>query len=260
MNDHGSTNDTTMLGIFTLEDNVPTHPEIVLSNCTDTAMLGQLVTLFDGNPIIRFFLVPGTEESELDLSADLYFVKDGGSWVLSSGNTMVDILFDNSGFNPNGSEGTFELILDDTGNYMIVTGAEVAAPQAAPPLVDSTEDDIFAEMSHAQDTSEAVPFHIDPSVLGDGDNEIIVNDFNVGSDILALPDGMTVKDVVVDADNEFTDVIVGRHSDEIGNSDIVVRLLGVSQADLPGHEYGIEGENVAENLISQLLISGLSLE
>jgi len=260
MSDNGSTNDTTMLGIFTLEDNVPSQPEIVLSNCTDTAMLGQLVTLFEGNPVIRFFLVPGPEGAKLDMTADLYFIKDGSNWVLGSGNTMADVLFDDTGFNPNGTEDTFELVRDNAGNYTITTGETSVAPIDDPLLLDNAEDTIFTEASHAPDTPETEPLYIDPSALEEGQNEIIVNDFNVGSNVLELPEGMTVKDVVVDADNAFTEVIVGPDSDVIGNADIVVRLHGVSQADLPTHEYATEGENMAEDLISQLLNSGLSLE
>ena len=79
MEENAPMNNTTMLGTYTLDGNVPVEPEIVLSNCQDTAMLGQLVSMFEGTPDIRFFLIHEVDESAIDLAADFFFLKDSGT-------------------------------------------------------------------------------------------------------------------------------------------------------------------------------------
>lgn len=255
----GNPENTPMLGTYVLDGDTPTDPQIVLANCQDTMMLGQLVTLFGANPVIRFFLVPG--ESEIsDPSMEFFFVKDNGNWVLASGSTLTNVLFDDTGFNPGGSEGTFSIIQEGDGTYTIATGVPSDAPVAAHLLVDIPEEDIFTEVPLGGTDSEAEHFFIDPSVLDDGESEIIVNNFRLGSDILELPDDMSVKDVLFNSETDYTDVVIGRSTDDTGEFDIVVRLLGVSQADLPKPEYGADADNLADDLINQLVSSGISLD
>ena len=104
------TNHTTMLGTYTLDGNVPVEPEIVLANCHDTTMLGQLVGMFSGDYGIRFFLINDVAEDSVDLGADFHFLRDGGNWVLANNNHMIHVHFDDASFNPSGSEETFSMI------------------------------------------------------------------------------------------------------------------------------------------------------
>lgn len=246
-----------MLGTFRLDDDKPADPEIVLTNCRDTALLGRLVTVFSENPDIRFFLIIDDTQA-FDPAKDYYFVKDGSNWVLGSEDIFVEVLFDDTNFNPNGSEETFAIMQNDVGDYSIVTGQTTDIPDDI--LVDMDQEDIFSEPTIAFDEADTEHLFIDPSVLADGENEIIVNNFRLGNDILEFPDGVSVKDVVMDDNADFTDVIVGDISDNSGESDIVVRLLGVCQADLPAPEYGADADSLAEELINQLVNSGINLD
>lgn len=250
-----------MLGTFSLDGKIPAEPEIVLTNCTDTAMLGNLVSMFQGNPDIRFFLVEGAEEAGIDLNADLYFLKDSGNWVLASHNTMVGVRFDDASFNPTGTEGIFSINQADDGTWSI--SADEAQVAHMPPsdqlLVDMAEDDIFgADADIAPTGTDADTFFIDPSVLAQGENEIVLTNFHLGTDSLELPEGMSIKDVIVDTEQDLAEVVIGQ-TDTAGD-DIVVKLLGVAQSDLPTHEYGLESDSANDDIISHMINSGINAE
>eukprot|EP00831_Metopus_contortus_P009632 TRINITY_DN13711_c0_g1_i1.p2 TRINITY_DN13711_c0_g1~~TRINITY_DN13711_c0_g1_i1.p2 ORF type:complete len:202 (+),score=40.45 TRINITY_DN13711_c0_g1_i1:573-1178(+) len=190
------TNSTRMLGTYSLDGKVPAEPEIVLSNCHDTAMLGQLVGMFAGDPDIRFFLIDTVEENAIDLNANFHFLKDGGNWVLANENTLHAVLFDDASFNPSGSEETFSLIHRHDGSYSITTNATSHEFSDLPPseqlLVDTMEDNLFPDDQAAHTHSDSNTLFIDPSVLAEGQNEIVVSNFTPGSDHLELPYGMSV--------------------------------------------------------------------
>jgi hypothetical protein len=252
-------NQTTMLGTYTLDGDVPVQPEIVLANCTDTARVGQLVSAFQGLPDIRFFLIENVDENAIDLNADFHFLKDGGNWILANHNTMMEVLFDDAGFNPVGSEGTFALNPGDDGSWSIVTGDEAAQSAHLPPseqlLVDMGHDDIFAGDSHAiHVTTEPETFFVDPSVLAQGEHEILVANFTIGHDTLELPEGLSIKDVVVDTEHDLTEVII---SGADNTEDFVVKLMGMHQPDLPGQDYAITSDTDGDDLIHHMINSGL---
>ena len=266
MTNNADMNNTTMLGTYTLDGNVPAEPEIVLANCQDTVMLGQLVSMFAGSPEIRFFLIHEVNASAIDLAADFHFLKDSGNWVLANSDTMLDVLFDDADFNPSGSEETFSLIHLNDGSYSIATDTMHAASHMTdlPPsdqlLVDIAEDHLFMDGHHHVDQTgtDGDSFFIDPSVLADGQSEIVLSNFTFGSNHLELADGMSIKDVVVDNEHHLTEVVIGQN-DHMGD-DIVVKLLGISQPDLPMHEYGIEGEHATDDLINHLIHSGMNVD
>ncbi|MGE4422244.1 MAG: hypothetical protein AB7D39_08105 [Pseudodesulfovibrio sp.] len=272
MTDSTYMNETTMLGTYTLDGNVPVDPEIVLSDCHDTAMLGQLVDMFAGDADIRFFLLPDVDRAAIDLGADFHFIKDTGNWVLANSNVMHPVLFDDAGFNPGGHEGTFSISLLDDGSYAVNTGP-AADPGADLPhdalLVDLPEHDLFVDghTAHLHGHSEAhMDGHglhaganegglfIDPSVLGHGQSEIVVTNFTLGSNHLELPDNMSVKDVVVDNEHDLTSVILSQN-DHVGD-DIVVKLLGVSHPDMPAHDFHVDANHSGDDLITHLIHSG----
>lgn len=274
MTDSANMNETTMLGTYTLDGNVPVDPEIVLSDCRDTAMLGQLVGMFAADADIRFFLLPDVDRAAVDLGADFHFVKDTGNWVLANSNTMHAVLFDDAGFNPGGHEGTFSLSPQADGSYALNTGP--ADPGADLPhdalLVDLPEHDIFLD-GHTADThghawhtdghelhagTEPNGLFIDPSVLGHGQSEIVVTNFTFGSNHLELPDNMSVKDVVVDSEHDLTSVVIGQN-DHLGD-DIVVKLLGVSHPAVPAHDFHIDADHPGDDLITHLIHSGRHVE
>lgn len=256
MTDNKDMNETTMLGTYTLDGDAPIEPEIVLSNCTDTTMLGQLVSVFKGNPDIRFFLIENVDESSIDLGADFHFLKDHGNWILANHNTMMDVLFDDASFNPAGTEGTFSLYQDENGAWGVATGEDYLPPSDQL-LVDMAEDDIFgADSDPSHIDSESDTFFIDPSVLAQGEHEILVSDFTPGHDTLELPEGMEVKNIVVDAEHDLTEIVIGQNNAPSGD-DIVVKLLGVSQPDLLGQDYGVETDTSGEDLIAHLINSGM---
>jgi len=246
--------DATMFGTYMLEDSVPVEPEIVLTNCTDTARLGQLVSLFQGDPDVRFFLVNSAQEDSVDLTADSYFIKDDGDWVLSNNNTLLNVHFDDAGFNPAGNEGTFSLVLGDDGAYSVAMGNELSGGQL---LVDLAEDDLFVDgVDYAAHEGDSL--FVDPSILEQGTDEIIVSNFMVGSNTLELAENMSIKDVFVDNTHDLTEVHVGQN--DTMQDDIVVKLLGVSQPDLPIQDYGMDAESPTDNLITHLINSGLQTD
>ena len=223
--------DSPMLGTYTLENGVPVDPQIVLTNCRDTTMLRQLITVFGGNPNVRFFLIPGEHTSEIDPAEDIYFVRHNGNWVLSQGHTVTDVLFGERDFNPDGMEGMFSLAQTDDGSWD-VNAAHL--PPGEHLLVKDSDDDIFGGDTEVADALDAETFFIDPSVLEQGENEIVLNNFHFGVDTLALPDGLAVKNVIVDSSNDLTEVIL-EWENYPDDADIIVKLLGVDPANI-GHE------------------------
>ncbi|MGE4424518.1 MAG: hypothetical protein AB7D39_19610 [Pseudodesulfovibrio sp.] len=255
-------NTTTMLGTYSLEDGVPVDPEIVLANCHDTAMLGQLVNMFAGSQDVRFFLLHEVDEHRVDFGADFHFVKDSGNWVLANHDHMIDVLFDDASFNPTGSEGTFSLVSLDDGSWTIDAHAVDAYDLPSPDqlLVDMPEHDLFVQNHVIDADSDSETIFIDPSVLHNGDSEILVANFSVGHDSLELPDGMIVRNVVVDDTHNVTELTIGQEDALTGNDDIVVKLLGVSQPDLPSTDFGLEPEHATDDLINHIINSHLSSE
>lgn len=252
-------NDTTMLGTYILEGDVPIEPEIVLTNCTDAAMAGQLMSAFQGNPDIRFFLLQGIDEDTIDLNADFHFLRDNGNWVLANHNTMMDVFFDDAEFNPSGTEPTFSLTQAEDGSWLLTTGDELHQAAYLPPsdqlLVDMGHDDVFTDdHTDVGHTGDPETFFIDPSVLAQGENEILITNFTLGHDTLELPDGLTIKDVVVDTEHDLTEVVL---SGADTPDDIVVKLLGVNQSDLPGHDLGLPADGDGDDLINYMIHSGL---
>ncbi|WFS61729.1 hypothetical protein LF599_13750 [Pseudodesulfovibrio thermohalotolerans] len=255
-------NETTMLGTYTLDGNVPVSPEIVLANCHDTAMLGRLVAMFEGDPDIKFFIVHEVDRASVDLGAAFHFVRDAGSWVLANNDTLHPVLFDDASFNPGGHEGTFSLTPLADGSYFLDTGGSATHGAL---LVDTPGDDIFANGTeaapaehdpHADANSNSL--FIDPSVLGDGQSEIVVSNFTFGSDHLELADHLSVKDVVVDNENDQTSIILSQN-DHAGD-DIVVKLLGVAHPDIPAHDFPTETDHSTDDLINHLIHSGRNVD
>ncbi|WP_148266955.1 hypothetical protein [Pseudodesulfovibrio mercurii] len=262
-----NTNETTMLGTYALDGNVPVDPEIVLANCRDTAMLGRLVDMFAGDPDIRFFLLPDVDRAAVDLAGPFHFIRDAGDWVLANSDTLHHVLFDDAGFHPGGHEGTFALIRLDDGSYALDTGSHADAGADLPHdalLVDMPGHDIFVDghTAHLAGHPDGHTAHADaddglfiaPSVLGDGQSEIVVTNFTVGSDHLHLSENLSVKDVVVDNEHDLTSVILGQN-DHAGD-DIVVKLLGVSHPDIPVHDFPIDADHSTDDLINHLIHSG----
>lgn len=249
-------NETTMLGTYILDEDVPTQPEIVLADCRDTTMLDQLVSMFSDDPQIRFFVLPDVERDAVNLGADFHFIRDNGDWVLSNGNTLHNVLFDDAGFNPGGHQATFSLPLPVDGAADL--GVELPHDVL---LVDMPEDDIFAngraphESLHApQADPDSDGLFIDPSVLGDGQHEIVVNDFTWGGNHLELPEHMSIKDVMVDDAHDLTSVLIG--SNDRADNDIVVRLPGVPHPDIPAHELQMDAAHSTDDLINHLIHAG----
>ena len=250
-------NQTTMLGTYTLDGNVPVEPEIVLTNCTDTNMVGQLVSAFRGNPEVGFFLIENVNESAIDLNADFHFLKDSGNWVLANHNTLMDVLFDDAGFNPAGNEGTFSLDLAEGGWTLVTDDAPAQIAYLSPSeqlLVDLENNDIFTEADAVHVSSDPETFFIDPSVLAQGEHEILVSNFTLGHDTLELPEGLSIKDVVVDTAHDITEVILGG---ENSTDDIVVKLLGVNQAALPANDFSLTDDSGGDDLVSHMISSGM---
>ncbi|WP_207264898.1 hypothetical protein [Desulfovibrio sp. Huiquan2017] len=247
-------NETTMLGTYTLEDDVPAQPEIVLSDCRDTSMLGQLVGMFANDPEVRFFVLPDVDREAVDLGADFHFIRDAGDWVLANNDTMHHVLFDNAGFHPGGHEGTFSISRLADGSYALDTAAHAALGADLP------DDALLVYMPGHDLCVDGHPVHtdgdlfIDPSVLGNGQSEIVVTDFTVGSDHLQFPDTLSVKDVIVDAEHDLTSVTIGQNDHADG--DIVVKLLGVSHPDMPMHDFRIDADHSTDDLINHLIHSG----
>ncbi|NDV18288.1 hypothetical protein GO013_02515 [Pseudodesulfovibrio sp. JC047] len=261
MTDDTSMQKTTMLGTYTLDGDVPVEPEIVLANCTDTAMLGQLVSVFQDTPDIRFFLIANVSEDAVDFSSDLHFLKDDGNWVLANENSLLTVLFDTAHFNQHGTQETFSLIQENDGAWSIVTDDIVDMADTSSTshlLVDLEEDTLLTTVSLDETDSDQDSFFIDPSVLEHGENEIIVSNFTVGSHTLEFPEGMSVKDVIVDTKHDLTEVIVSQNDTD--TDDIVVKLLGVSQPDLPMHDYGLDTDSTTDDLINHLIQSGMNTD
>ena len=251
-------NQTTMLGTYTLDGDIPVEPEIVLTNCTDTNMVGQLVSAFRGNPEVRFFLIENIDENAIDLNADFHFLKDSGDWVLANHNTMMGVLFDDASFNPMGNAGTFSLDQGEDG-WTLATGDDLAQVAYLPSndqlLVDMDNNDIFgAETDMVHTTSEPETFFIDPSVLAQGEHEILVTNFTLGHDTLELPEGLAIKDVVVDTAHDITEVVL---SGSNSTDDIVVKLMGANQPALPAHDLGLSDDSGGDDLVSHMISSGL---
>ena len=98
-----------MLGIYTVVDGKPSDPDIIMVNSKKVAEESLRVLATDKE--IRFFLIPNGANMNLDVSKDLHFVMDNGSWALALGygndSRIVDVKFDDPQFNPYGEEASF---------------------------------------------------------------------------------------------------------------------------------------------------------
>ncbi|MFH1913792.1 MAG: Ig-like domain-containing protein, partial [Pseudomonadota bacterium] len=94
---------------------------------------------------------------------------------------------------------------------------------------------------------------IDRSVLADGGGEITVEDFSVGLDALDLQDGMEVRGIEFGTIDQidYADVLVGTDEDQV-----VIKLLGVSQTNLSGHESAVTHDNHVDDLLQYMIDSG----
>lgn len=259
-----SMNHTTMLGTYTLDGKAPVDPEIVLSNCQDTAMLGRLVGMFADNDDVRFFLVHGIDQNAVDLGADFHFVKDSGAWVLANNDNMIPVLFDDPSLSTSGPEGTFSLVHLDDGSWSIDTHAQAALPDADIPdptgdqlLVDSEAHDIFVGDHVIHTDTESGSVYIDPSILQDGNGEIVVTNFVVGQDTLELPQDMFVRDVSVDGDHNLTELIIGQLDAPDGHDDIVVKLLNAlpDPGEIPSSPVNLDSGSDIDQLIQHIIDS-----
>jgi|GEM_PF-3286689 len=93
---------------------------------------------------------------------------------------------------------------------------------------------------------------IDQSALAEGNSEIIVKDFELGSDALELGDGMSVKDIMSGTEDSisYTQVLVGDEH----NNNVVVKLLGVTQTALE-HQSDVTPDASADDLIQYMIDS-----
>ncbi|MEF2232173.1 MAG: cadherin-like domain-containing protein, partial [Pseudodesulfovibrio sp.] len=87
---------------------------------------------------------------------------------------------------------------------------------------------------------------IDQSVLADG--EMIVSDFNVHHDVLELGDGLSISDIIIDDTHDYTQLLISN-----GESDIVVKLLGVTPADFAANSLVVDTDTHADSLIQMLI-------
>lgn len=252
-----------MLGIYYLEDGIPTDPEIVLAGNKDPDMFGQMLRVFESNEHIRFFLINGENENSFELGTDLHFVKDNSDWVLAAGNDFVEVIFDDSSFNQAGNHGSFDIVHSDDGSISLRinepndisedTDSRPPEESPAPLLIDDTNDNaIFAHVEESESSPSTI--YIAPSALTENNSEYIVNNFNAG-DTLELEEGLTIDNIIWnDSDEEvdYTQILV---SDDVGNH-IVVKLMGVSQTDLSEHMTDVDAGTTADDLIQLMIDSG----
>lgn len=92
---------------------------------------------------------------------------------------------------------------------------------------------------------------IDPSVLGDGSNELIINDFHDG-DTLELKGDTVVKDIVADESGDFTQLLIG--DDGSSNNDVIVKLMGVNPVQLDATTH-VDVDTQADDLIQYMIDS-----
>jgi len=258
-------NGTNMLGIYSLENGAPIDPEIVLANCKDPAMLGQVVQVFQNNGDIRFFLINGIDGDNTDFGNDLYFIKDNGNWILAADNTMIDVRFDDSSFNPTGTESSFSIIQGDDGAFELVLGETITEPEdmlltdGNDFLIHEGSDEILIEEGGDASPSdnETDTIIIDQSALnGDpSSNMMVIEDYNAGTDSLSMQESMIIKAVNSYCDTkdhiEYTEVMMG---DNDGN-DTVVRLLGVSRENLEQFSSNVDTDTKADDLIQYMIDS-----
>jgi len=92
--------------------------------------------------------------------------------------------------------------------------------------------------------------YIDQSVLAEGRDEIIVEDFTVGEDVLQLDEGLSIKDITLDENSDFTELLIG---DE--DNGVVVKLLGVNPTDFSEHQSSVDPDTQADDLIQYMIDS-----
>jgi len=245
-----------MLGIYRLaEDGSPTDPEIILPSTHDAVLVNSLLTTFETDQDIRFFLIPNGGDMDIDFGRQLHFVPNGHAWELSVGeldnSRYADVRFDDPTFNPTSGEGGLLLPHDqDTETAMMtMDGSDVVKMDE---LFHGGENDdlllgVQADVHHTVGTDNAI--HIDPSILAD--TGISAGEHLLGATALAPGQGMAIKGITYGED--LTQLLVG---DSDGGHEVVVNLLGVNRADLSGFETGITPDTPVDDLIQYLIDSG----
>ncbi|WP_419785369.1 tandem-95 repeat protein [Pseudodesulfovibrio sp.] len=117
-----------VIGVYTVnEAGEPSDPEIILFNA-NKATQSEVLKTFAQDAEIRFFLISDGANKNLDLNADLYFVKDNGHWVLAfnseNGPTQL-VQFDNANFNGEGVEASFHSWQTDLDGITMANGQNV---------------------------------------------------------------------------------------------------------------------------------------
>ncbi|MBI9081454.1 MAG: hypothetical protein JEY79_17145 [Pseudodesulfovibrio sp.] len=252
---------TNMLGIYSLEGDVPVGPEIVLANCKDPAMLGQMLSVFENSDHVRFFLASNIDEETLELGNNLHFVKDHGNWVLAMGDDYVEVLFNDNNFNSTGNHGSFEIVPGEDGTsalkindpaHIIDDSNVFLSDDTLPLLINETTDELMLASS-SDDENGPHTIHIAQSALAETGNEHVVENFSVG-DTLELKDGLTIKDITWDTNEDQTDYTLILVGDDDGNH-AAVKLLGVSQADLSAHQTDVDVGTTTDDLIQHMIDS-----
>jgi hypothetical protein len=252
---------TNMLGIYSLEDDVPVGPEIVLANCKDPSMLGQMLSVFENSDHVRFFLASNVDEGNLELGNNLHFVKDHGNWVLAMGDDYVDVLFNDNSFNPAGNHGSFKIVPGEDGSsslrindttHITENGDFFLSDDTLPLLINGATDELMLASSSDDDNGPHT-IHIAQSALAEAGNEHVVENFSVG-DTLELKEGLSIKDITWDTNEDQTDYTLILVGDDDGNH-TAVKLLGVSQADLSAHQTDVDVGTTTDDLIQHMIDS-----
>ncbi|QJB57170.1 VCBS domain-containing protein [Pseudodesulfovibrio sp. zrk46] len=219
---------TNMLGIYFVENGVPTEPEIILANSHDANMLKNVLETFDGDEDVHFFVISDAGDkgiSASDVQQDgLVFAKDDGEWALSipqadGSAEYVDVQFDIAAFNPNGEEATFRFETAADGSMSVMIDDQISTGD------DDDFNDLVASVDAAADndtgyattwveTEDAVSIAGDVTITDvDSANmssaTIVLTNAQDG-DVLNtdnLPDGITAETVV--ANGQITVTLTG---------------------------------------------------
>jgi Cadherin domain./Hemolysin-type calcium-binding repeat (2 copies). len=183
---------------------------------------------------------------------DMVIKVEGTEDGVFHGGTGHDVAYGNEGNDTlDGGDGN-DMLVGGHGNDLLVGG------QGDDLLIGGLGDDTFNPGSGHDviNTGEGNDtIIIDPSVLAHGGGEIVVEDFTVGTDSLDFQNGMHVDSINYGTTAEgisYTDVLVGDDAD----NQVVVKLLGVAQADFSGHETPVTSGDHVDDLLQYMIDSG----
>jgi len=244
-----------MLGVYRLYKNHPVEPEIVLTNCTNPAMVDQIMQMTSANEDVHFFLMESDSQC-LTNDSQLFFIKDGCNWTIAFEDTLLKIWFDDASFNPKGSEMTFAVLENLNGKTETVTNEP--STLSVDDLLANSEDDIqlsSRDNSGIHEDSNP-PLIIDPSVLTNSQEVHEINDERPALlDALDLPEGTTIKTLnTTSADDGlilYTELLV---ADALGTNTFY-RLLGVSPQSFEEYEAELNYTSTTEGLILYMIDS-----